>query len=408
MVVDSAVSASYEDPRFSNSWPSGTTDVPPAVAATAGSDPSDIAGLTDATALGIGHRLFSPWPRDGRPVAGADRIAAAIATSRKLIQADRASLTLDKYARDFALFGYWVINNRPTNAIVPTHPALLGIYIGDLLNQGLSKGRVLSRIAAVQFANEALGYKLRIDEGPIHRQIRGLRRLTGIDRQERTALRQEEATAILEELGPPKTLFDYREHALLALGWTSALRRSNIARLRVRDVKIKYDAVNGSRYLEVYVGTSKTDQEGKGRYLQITEMPGDHPLCAVRAIEAWITRSGIAGEPNSPLFRSFTPRGCKIKASGIAGRDLTLALKRMAKATGRDESKLAAHALRRGFATSADEKGVRRSVIREHGGWKSDAMIDRYTRVNAARDNAIAELFGRKNADVAKPTNRQR
>ncbi len=398
MASDRHVRSSPEPPPYPVEAGSGSPpmDIVPAVAgAQPGADP-DLAALADVTALGIGHRLFSPWPRDGRPAAGADRIAAAIATSRKLIQADRAALTLDKYARDFALFGYWVIANRPTNAIVPTHPALLGIYIGDLLNGGLSKGRVLGRIAAIQFANEALGNKLRIDEGPIHRQIRGLRRLTQNDRQERTALRQEEATSILDELGPPKTLFDYRERALLALGWTSALRRSNIARLRVRDVKIKYDSVNQSRYLEVYVATSKTDQEGTGRYLQITEMPADQPLCAVRAIEAWITRAGIAGEPNSPLFRSFTPRGCKIKASGIGGRDLSLALKRMARATGRDESKLAAHALRRGFATSADEKGLRRSLIREHGGWKSDAMIDRYTRVDAARHNAIAEIFGRK------------
>jgi integrase len=269
-----------------------------------------------------------------------------------------------------------------------------------LLNEGLSKGRILSRIAAVQFANEALGYKLRIDEGPIHRQIRGLRRLTDVDRQERSALRQEEATSILAELDAPQTLFDYRERALLAFGWTSALRRSNIARLRVRDVKIKYDIVNETRYLEVYVATSKTDQEGKGRYLQITELPQGHPLCAVRAIEQWLERANISGEPDSPLFRSFTlaprARDRKLKASGIGGRDVALAVKRMAKATGRDETKLAAHALRRGFATSADEKGIRRSLIREHGGWKSDAMIDRYTRVNAARDNAIAEIFGRK------------
>ncbi len=106
-------------------------------------------------------------------------------------------------------------------------------------------------------------------------------------------------------------------------------------------------------YLEVYVATSKTDQEGKGRYVQITEMPGQHPLCAVRAVEQWITRAGIAAEPNSPLFRAFTPRGSKIKATGISGRDLALALKRIARATGRDDT-------------------------------------------NAARDNAIAEMFGRK------------
>jgi integrase len=386
MRIDDTVLGCYED---GGSTPHGLVPAP--------DSPDAVDGLADVAALGLGHRLFSPWPRDGRTVDGLDRIAAAVATSRRLIQADRAALTLDKYARDFALFGYWVIANRPANAIVPTHPALLGIYIGDLLNGGLSKGRVLSRIAAVQFANEALGHKLRIDEGPIHRQIRGLRRITDVDRQERTALRQEEATAILDELGTPQNLYDYRQRALLALGWTSALRRSNIARLRVRDTKIKYDAVNGNRYLEVYVATSKTDQEGKGRYLQITEMPGKHPLCAVRAIEEWITRAGIASEPNSPLFRSFTPRGCKLKPSGITGRDLSLALKRMARATGRDETKIAAHALRRGFATSADEAGIRRSLIREHGGWKSDAMIDRYTRVNAARDNAIAEIFGRKN-----------
>jgi integrase len=188
----------------------------------------------------------------------------------------------------------------------------------------------------------------------------------------------------------------------LAFGWTSALRRSNIARLRVRDVAIRYDGLNENRYLEVFVATSKTDQEGKGRYLHITELPGHHPLCAVRAIEAWLERSGIGADLDGPLFRSFTlardPRQRILKATPIGGRDVTRAVKRMAAATGRDATKLAAHALRRGFATSADEKGVRRSLIRDHGGWKSNAMIDVYTRVSGARDNAIAEIFGRKRA----------
>jgi site-specific recombinase XerD len=351
-------------------------------------------------ALGSGYHLFSPWPRNGTPAAHGDRMAAAIATSRTLIAADRSRNTLEKYARDFALFADWVSEHRPDNDIVPTHPALLGLYIGDLRNAGISKARILGRIAAVKFANETLGHPLRLDEGPIAREIRGLRRLVDGDRQERSALRHEEATSILAELGTPTNLFDCRERALLALGWTSALRRSNIAGLRVRDVAIKFDPVNANRYLEVYVVSSKTDQEATGRYIQITEMPGAHPLCAVRAVEDWIERSKIAGEPNSPLFRSFTlsrfVRERTIKATGITGQDVTRALKRMAHATGRDPTPLAAHALRRGFATSADEKGVRRSLIREHGGWKSDAMIDRYTRVNAARDNAIAEIFGRK------------
>ena len=59
-----------------------------------------------------------------------------------------------------------------------------------------------------------------------------------------------------------------------------------------------------------------------------------------------------------------------------------------------DAKEFAAHALRRGFATSAINKGARKSLVREHGGWKTDAMLDRYTTVDKSRDNAVSELFG--------------
>jgi len=255
-------------------------------------------------------------------------------------------------------------------------------------------------IAAIKFANEALGNELQLRKGEIYQEIRGLRRTADYQRQNQPTLREEEATSILAQLGLPATIFDCRERAILALGWTSALRRSNIAALRVRDVTIKFDGLNENRYLEIFVAASKTDQERVGRYVSITEMPGQHPLCAVRAIEDWLERAGIKHEPDTPLFRAFSlarnVRERTMTASGITGQDVNRTLKRMAKATGRDPKKIAAHALRRGFATSADEKGVRRSIIRDHGGWKSNAMIDVYTRVDQARDNAIAEMFGRK------------
>jgi hypothetical protein len=49
--------------------------------------------------------------------------------------------------------------------------------------------------------------------------------------------------------------------------------------------------------------------------------------------------------------------------------------------------------MRRGFATSAINSGVRKAVVREHGGWKTDAMVERYTRVDKSRDNAVSDLF---------------
>jgi integrase len=100
---------------------------------------------------------------------------------------------------------------------------------------------------------------------------------------------------------------------------------------------------------------------------------------------------GDATDPDTPRFLD----GCDL--ARVVKRIISLAIANEDSADP-DALKLnaagfAAHALRRGFATAAINKGVRRSLVREHGGWKTDAMLDRYTRVDQSRDNAVGELF---------------
>lgn len=241
----------------------------------------------------------------------------------------------------------------------------------------------------------------------------GLRRQTDDDRQDRAAIERETATALASKMldavratspdAPP--LYDLRDVAIFTLGWLSALRRSNIGALRRRDVVIKRDDLRQRRYLEIFVATSKTDQERKGRYVIVNELPVHEPLCAVRALEDWLAAT-TAREADGPLFPTFASRRTAghLTDNFIDGRDVALAVKRIAtKAAlpGVDPNLLATHALRRGFATSAINKGVRRSLVREHGAGKrmrcsigTRASISRATTPWASFLNSMNPLEG--------------
>lgn len=333
---------------------------------------------------------YSPLPTYGAD----DELARGLAWARRLVDSDRAASTIEKYTRDWALFVHWLGQARPNLDPVPAHPAAVGIYIGVLRERGLTKQTILGRTAAIAYVHDMVGVPSPLLDPTIRRQLRGLRRQTDSDRQERGTIERETATSMAESLADGSSLYELRDRAIFSLGWLSALRRSNIAALRRRDVAIKRDDLRHTRYLEIFVVTSKTDQERRGRYVIVNELATDEPLCAVRAVGDWLSATDARGG-ESPLFPTFARRSSAghLTDRAIDGRDVARAVKRIAENSGFDGAKLAAHALRRGFATSAINRGVRRSVVRDHGGWKTDAMLDRYTRVEKSRDNAVSDLF---------------
>ncbi len=234
----------------------------------------------------------------------------------------------------------------------------------------------------------------------LRREIRGLRRQHDATRQAREALVREDASRALANFAL-NDLRDIRDRAIVALAWCSALRRSNVAAMRVEDVRFRTDDIDGTRYLEIFVPRSKTDQEGIGRYVIVTELPGGDSLCAYRAVRAWLDASGVR---DGALFRTFTltphAEHRKITDNALDGGDVARAVKRVVAAIGLDPAKFAAHSARRGFVTSADAAGVRRSLIREQGGWKDDRMISTYTRLENVRETRCARCSRPRAADA--------
>ena len=72
-----------------------------------------------------------------------------------------------------------------------------------------------------------------------------------------------------------------RDRTMLLLGFGAALRRSELAGLRLGDV------IAGRR-LRLLVWRSKTDQAGRGQDIAVCANPADPAFCPAAALNAWL------------------------------------------------------------------------------------------------------------------------
>ena len=160
-----------------------------------------------------------------------------------------------------------------------------------------------------------------------------------------------------------------------------ALRRSELVGVDVTHLDDRSDG------LVVTIPKSKTDQDGGGRKIGIPY--GSNPsTCPVRAVRAWLDRSGIE---EGPVFRPV--RHGKVLDTRLTGRSVALIVKRVGKASGLDPVGLAGHSLRAGLVTSAAAAGVSERAIMNQTGHRSLPTLRRYIRDGSLfRENAAAAV----------------
>lgn len=210
--------------------------------------------------------------------------------------------------------------------------------------------------------------------------LRGIRRTIGVAQRKKEPLRDDELRAIARGLGP--SLRGRRDRALLALGYTGALRRSELAALQVEWLHV---APGG---LEIRLPTSKTDQDGRGETV-VVEYGVDPATCPVASLRAYLAAAQIE---SGPVFREIDRHG-KLAAGPLTGDSITRIVQRhVAQLLERDPRRYGAHSLRAGFATVLDERGASLTQIMRRGRWKSERIARGYIRTETWRDPLGAKL----------------
>ena len=164
------------------------------------------------------------------------------------------------------------------------------------------------------------------------------------------------------------SLHGLRDDSILSLGFSAALRGSEIRNLMVKDLLNQCD-----KGVTVIIRRSKTDQEGRGQRIPIPEGNTIKPLEHLRR---WLNFSKIEkGYLFQTLLKGGIPSGKPVD-SGEVARIIKLYTKRI----GLNPNDYSGHSLRAGFVTSAAVHHARIDKIMEVTRHKSAESVMKYIR----------------------------
>ena len=177
---------------------------------------------------------------------------------------------------------------------------------------------------------------------------------------------------------------------VLTLMYAGCLRFSDAQNIGVESVRMMFCA----DYVNIFLPTSKTDQEMVGTWVPIPVVGG--PYCPVALLARLLLAGGYRLDPSfpdedvGPLLRAVisVPGGQRLKQvvgtrsapiMSLVHSTFLASCKAMCAKVGIKKA-ITLHSFRIGAATEAANAGVDGRLVRDMGRWKSDSTVQVYTR----------------------------
>lgn len=289
----------------------------------------------------------------------------------------KAENTKRAYRSDWTQFSAWCHQNGLQD--LPATPETVVYYI-TFLGKTLKGSTIKRKMTAISQRHETAHYSSPTKTALVKGVWDGLQRTIGVKEEGKEALWLEDLRQVVQAI-PQNRLIDVRDRALLLIGWTGALRRSEVAQLNLEDVAITRDGII------LHLNRSKTDQKGEG---QVVALPyGSNPLtCPVRSLEDWLAAANIT---EGPLFRRIDRHGNMYDR--LTPQSVRLIVKRRCEVVGLDSEMYGAHSLRSGFCSTAAKAGKAEHQIMKQTRHKRSDSLQRYIRkANLFEDNAASGI----------------
>ncbi|MBB3178820.1 site-specific integrase [Variovorax sp. Sphag1AA] len=290
-----------------------------------------------------------------------------------------ARSTREAYASDLAHFRAW-------GGRIPATPQMVARYL--VAHASVFKVATLQRrLAAISSAHAQVKRPSPARSALVVSTMRGIRRMHGAAQKQARALELVTLKRLVAPLRSVHPLRDLRDRTLLLIGFAGGFRRSELVTLTPADVRISASGII------LLVRRSKTDQEAKGRVVEIPRRGGRS--CPVKLLSAWLlvlAKKDPLGQ-HRPLFRRIDRYGCL--GEGLQGPTVGEILRMRMKQVGADTVGISAHSLRAGLVTEAARAGVPTWAIQRQTGQRSEATVHRYIRkLEGFERNAFKELVG--------------
>ena len=291
-------------------------------------------------------------------------IPAIHATANQLISSSDASATTKAKLSDIKQFEQWL-------AVQNTDDVDAGRIV-EYLTYQYSQGKKyasLQRYKVHLLSHYDLEFN-KLQRTALKDLMRGIAKTIGTKQKQAHAITVEQLKAMIQLCNNKRnTRLGARDKALLSIGFSCALRVSEILALTTKDIK-RIDDSRG----EVFICSSKTDQTGKGYTIAVQQ--GVH-IQALDAIEEHIKLSKI--QEGGLLF-------------DITDTMVSRILKAYAKELNIDG--VSCHSLRSGFITAAIGAGATIDKVKAISRHKSTDILMGYIRESDKfKDNATSRVL---------------
>ena len=275
---------------------------------------------------------------------------------------------------DSAIFTTWCTER--SKAALPATPATVAAFVDDQA-QAKKPATVRRYVASIAHMHRAAEVANPCERNPVKLALKRMGNTSDGEQRQAKGTTRKTVDKMMRAGGDQ--VRDLRNRALLAVAYDTLARRSELVALQLADLHVTPEG-DGS----IKIRRSKTDRKGEGstRYLAPD---------TVQAVRAWT----VGGEVrNGTLFRSV------LKGSRVGGpllpRDVSLIYKQMAARAGlplATVDQISGHSTRVGAAQDMAASGkIEMAAIMQAGGWKSPAMVARYTAQQAVRRSGTATL----------------
>lgn len=302
--------------------------------------------------------------------------AAILANLQQHAEAARgafASSTERALRSDVAIFTGWCA--AACHVALPASPETVAAFIDDM---GATKSPATIRryVSSISTFHRAAGVHNPTESQTVKLALKRLHREKGRAQVQAAPLSRALVDRMLAAGGT--SLRELRNRALLAVGYDTLARRSELAELQVADLEHGADGA-----ATIVIRRSKTDQEGAGMVRFIASDSMAH-------VRAWIASAGIT---DGALFRA-TLKGGRV-GDALDGAEVARIYKDMAQAAGlsaEETARISGHSTRVGAAQDMVKHGVELPAVMQAGGWRTAEMVSRYTSRLDARRSGAAKL----------------
>ena len=343
--------------------------LPDAAAAPVGAAPPAVRSWFDAAVL-----AELPEPDGSLPAAR----AAAHAYARRA----KADNTRRAYRAGVRAWCDWC--DRHGLPCLPAAAADVAAFLADERGRGRSVNTLGLRRAAIRYLHFITGLPVPTAEAQVAEALAGMQREAAVA-GELPAKKLAATVEILRDIlaAIPDDLPGLRDRALLLVGFAGALRRSELAAVRVEHLEAR------QRGLRLTLPHSKGERAGKAVAVAIPY--GATALCPVRALRRWQTAAGIQegalfrriwqpptrAKPGAGRLPSSRP-ALVVGTEALDPRTVARIVQQRAVAAGHGRGDFGGHSLKRGALTTSMDRGVHPTRLKQLGRHRSYAVLDEY------------------------------